>query len=137
MASTYCLFAGLRLIQKGLHSVQIQLMATAEKVTLNATVESNYHVLNGSTSLHLHPPLFVFCHSLLRRFFGANITLGNACVALQWKLMRQVVTTALQCRCSILIQELSAFDLFLQVHQACMKYSKYYLDWCLCFAGSL
>lgn len=74
MASTYCLFAGLHLIQKWLHSVQIQLMATVEKVILNATVESNYHVLNDSTSLHLHPPLFVFCHSLLFTIFGGQIS---------------------------------------------------------------
>lgn len=58
------------LISKDFHSVQIQLMARAEKVKLGATVESNYHVLNGSTPLHLHPPLFFPCHYLLRSFYG-------------------------------------------------------------------
>lgn len=54
-------------------------MATAEKVTLN---ESNYHVLNGSTPLHLHPALPFFPQKL----FGAKITFGNAQAALRWEL---------------------------------------------------
>lgn len=33
----------------------------AEKVTFSATVKFNYHVLNSSTHLHLHPPLFFPC----------------------------------------------------------------------------
>lgn len=51
----------------GPHSVQIGLAAAGEKVTLSATAESNYHVLNGSTPPHLHPPLFLSCRYLLWR----------------------------------------------------------------------
>lgn len=79
-------FAGLHLMPflflERVHSVEIQLVATAEKVTLNATVESNYHVLNGSTPLHLHPALPFFPQKL----FGAKITFGNAQAALRWEL---------------------------------------------------
>lgn len=48
------------------------------KVIIRGTAESNYHVLNGLTPLHLHPPLFHPSYSFLWRWYWAKITLCNA-----------------------------------------------------------
>lgn len=67
-------------------SVQINPWTRPKKVTFSTTVECNYHVLNSLTHPHLHPPLFFpFSGGFFFFFLWAKITLGYACVSLQWK----------------------------------------------------
>ena len=105
-------------------------MAAAEKVTLSATLESNYHVLNGPTLLHLHPPLFPPCQSLLPSPFWAKITLGDACVALRWT-SGEDVSPRLLYNADVFDSETGArsITVFLWVYKARVKYSRYCFDW--------
>lgn len=107
-------------------------MVAAENVTFSTTAECNYHVLKSSTRLHLHPPLFFPCSG---GFFWAKITLGNTCVALQWKVSSTAGPLFMQMY-SILVQELSELD-WTGVHNECINQSKFRLVWCFSAAPKI